>query len=81
MEFLLLCKPIVVKNLIKPDVHKCDVIVKQCDSKKCSLRPMRAPPVTVRFEQSSKQGRQLEMAKTIENQPDKINQFQNTLRL
>lgn len=50
MEFLLLCKPIVVNNLLKPDVHKCSIIVKQCDSKKCSLRPMRAPPVSVHTE-------------------------------
>lgn len=48
MEFLLLCKPIVLKGIVKPDVHHCQIVIKKCDSQKCTLLPMsRTAPQTV----------------------------------
>ncbi len=47
--FLLLCKPIVVKNIIKPDVHQCRMVMKKCDAEKCVILPAEnpAPPVKI----------------------------------
>lgn len=54
--FLLLCKPIVVKNFIKPDVHECRVVLRRCDTEKCVILPAEksAPPVKVEAQRDSR---------------------------
>lgn len=44
---MLLCKPIVVKGIIKPDVHHCRVMMKRCNAEKCSIDLIEAPSVYV----------------------------------
>lgn len=47
--FLLLCKPIVVKNIIKPDIHHCNVVVRKCDTHKCVILPAEKPAPSVKI--------------------------------
>ncbi len=44
---MLLCKPIVVKGIIKPDVHHCRVMLKRCNAEKCNIELAEAPSVYV----------------------------------
>ena len=48
-SFMLLCKPVVVKGIIKPNVHNCIPMIKRCDSKKCSIKVYEAPPLQVKY--------------------------------
>lgn len=47
---MLLCKPVVVKGIIKPDVHHCRMVLKKCNTEKCNIEVVEAPSIYVESE-------------------------------
>lgn len=51
---LMICKPVVKANIIRPDIKTCHIVQRKCVQNKCEMLPLQmAPPVSVHDKTSS----------------------------